>query len=493
MRHVLIGLAALVLGVAVAASLQPARAAATAEEEDAAAAKAYEVEQAALAKRVHITYWEKWVDYNEARGRLDMVDDFNKSQDRIYVHYLRSSWVDREAMLAIRAGSPPDVFGLWAYNTSDFASRNLITPLDDLMKQSGLAADRYIDGYLKLCQFGGKTWALPSASASLALFWNKDHFKAKAAELKKAGLDPTRPPQTLEELWQYAEILTEMNADGTPKVMGFLPTEPGWWNYSWGYWFGGNLIDPATGKVTLDDPANIEAYAWLKRYAEKYGREKLIQFKARSVGSFDSPQNPFMAGKVSMVIQGTWFPMFIQRHAPKMDYGVAAFPSPKGVPGPRALLDTDILCIPAGCKHPKEAWEFILWVQQKGAATQGKWQGMSLATRRVPAEFYEEHPNEHIKVFQDLAASPNAFIVPQAAGRQEVLDAMNLAFEQIWTWPVETAKAADLRGLEGVARAGKIDQLCREEIARILKDAKEKVQKRIDAKRAREKAAVQPR
>jgi multiple sugar transport system substrate-binding protein len=490
MRAVATVLAGLALTMLLAAGLLPTPAsAATADEKELADYKAQLTKQAALAKRVHITYWEKWFDF-EGYAAEDMVARFNESQDRIYVHYLRCPETDRGVRLACQGGCPPDVAGLWAYNTAEFAASKGLLPLDDLMKQSGLAPDRYVPGYLELCQFGGQTWALPSTSASLALFWNKEHFKAKAEDLKKAGLDPARPPQTIEELETYAEILTEYNPDGSIKRMGFLPTEPGWWNYSWVYWFGGQLIDPKTGRITLDDAANIEAYAWLKHYVEKFGRERLIRFHGGVSHRFDTPMNPFMAGQVSMEIQGTWMPMFIQRHAPKMDYSVSAFPTATGMAGPRTMLDTDILVIPAGCKHPKEAWEFILWVQEKGAAMLAKGQGKALAVRKVPADFYDNHQNKRAAEFQDLAASPQAFIVPQVAGRREVIDEMNTVFEHIWQWPVEKEKAADLAGLEGAARAARVDQLCRDEVTRVLKIAQDRVQRRIEARAALEKAAA---
>ena len=38
--------------------------------------------------------------------------------------------------------------------------------------------------------------------------------------------------------------------------MAFLPTEPGWWNYVWGYHFGGQLIDPGDGQHHRQRPGN---------------------------------------------------------------------------------------------------------------------------------------------------------------------------------------------------------------------------------------------
>jgi len=434
-------------------------------------------------QRVHLAYWEKWGSF-EADACQKMVDTFNEVQNEIFVHYLRTSQVDRKAMLAAIGRDPPDVVGLWNSNVVPFAEGGALMPLEGLMKESGLTRDFYIENYLKLGEFEGHVWALPTAVMTMALFYNKEHFRSKAAELRAAGLDPDRVPQTIEELDRYADVLNEFEADGTPRIMGFLPTEPGWFNHTWGYYFGGRLIDPETGRITTDETANVRAYAWIKRYAETYGREKLLRFKS-GFGTFDSPFNAFIEGRVSMEVQGVWFPMFIRRHRPQMEFGVAPFPSAAGVPGPRSVMEQDVIGIPRHCKHPKEAWKFVCWVQKEGIAILSRLQGKNTAIRNPPAWFHQGHPNLELKVFEDLALAPESFIVPNTLVGQEYRDEMNRAFEHIWNWPVELEKKSALEGLTGAARQAKIEALCREEVARTLAEVRQEVQRQLDAKIAR--------
>jgi ABC-type glycerol-3-phosphate transport system substrate-binding protein len=428
------------------------------------------------AQRVHLAYWEKWASF-EGEACQKMVDEFNKSQSEIYVHYLQTSQVDRKASLAAVGGDPPDVVGLWDNNVIPFAEGGALVPLDDLMKESGLTTDRYIPNYLKLGQYRGKTWALPSSVTSVGLFWNKEHFRKRAADLRAAGLDPDRPPATIEELDKYAAVLNEFDLETrTPRIMGFLPTEPGWFNYAYVYWFGGNLADPATGALTPDDPANLRALAWAKRYAETYGREKLLQFRS-GFGSFDSPYNAFIEGKVSMEMQGVWFPMFIRRHRPSMEFGVAPFPCAEGVPGPRSILQADVVGIPHGCKHPKEAWKFIYWMQAEGLPITARLQGKGLALVKAPDNFHAGHPNLELKVFEDLAQSPHSFILPPTIVWQEYMDRVNRAFDHVWLWPVPEEKLA---GLEGAARKAKVEALCREEIEKTVAEVRTVMQEKLD-------------
>ena len=443
--------------------------------------------------RVHIAYWEKWGSF-EAEACQTMVDHFNKRQTEIFVHYIRASQVDRKSMLAVIGNDPPDVVGLWANNIAPFADAGALVPLDDLMKQTELGdPNYYIRSYLMLGEYRGRIYALPTTPSSVALFCNKEHFRRKAGELLAAGLDPNRAPRTIEELDRYAEVLNEFEPDGTPRIMGFLPTEPGWFNHTWGYYFGGRLLDPNTGKITADDPGNIRAFQWVKRYAEAYGRQKLLQFRS-GFGNFDSPNNAFIDGKVSMEMQGVWFPNFIGRHRPHMEFGVAPFPVPEAAlrqleardPNNPTMssIDADMIGIPRGCRHPREAWKFIHYVQTEGLPILCKAQGKHLPYRNRPAGFRLGHPNRELDVFERVAASPFAFSMPRNIVWQEYQDELTKAFEHVWNWPVPEDQ---LKGLTGEARRRRIEELCLDEITRTLAEVRQNIQKQYDLKLYRQR------
>lgn len=433
-------------------------------------------------QRLHIAYWEKWGSF-ERDACQAMVDAFNRSQSETFVHYINASQVDRKAMLAIIGGDPPDVVGLWANNVQPFCAAGALLPLDDLMQKSGLDPERYTPQYLDIGTYEGHVYALPTTPSSVALFYNKDHFAAKAGALRAAGLDPDRPPRTIEELDRYAAVLNEFEADGTPRVMGFLPTEPGWWNALWGYCFGGTLYDPATDRVTPDSPANLKAMLWIKGYAETYGRDRLLQFRS-GFGTFDSPNNAFIEGKVSMEMQGVWFPNFIRRHRPHLNFGVAPFPTAEGVPGPRSFLDADVIAIPRGCKHPDAAWEFVLFAQQQGLEILCRLQGKHMPIRNPPALFRQGHPNLELPVFEQVAASPHSYIRPRLALWQEYQDELGRAFDHVWNYPLPEA---ELRGLSGAALKARIAARAGPEIQRTYAAVRETIQRKQEEQAARDR------
>lgn len=432
-------------------------------------------------QRLHIAYWEKWGSFEREACQV-MVDAFNRSQNDIFVHYINTSQVDRKAMLAIMGEDPPEVVGLWANNVPPFAAAGALLPLDDLMASTSLSRDRYIHHYLKLGLYRGKVFALPTSPTSLGLYYNKAHFREAAEKLRAAGLDPDRPPATTEEMDRYAAVLNVFDGNGRPLRMGFLPTEPGWFNWSWGYHFGGKLFDETRGAVTPDDPRNVEAFLWVKRYAERYGRERLLQFRS-GFGNFDSPQNAFMDGRVSMELQGVWFSNFIRRHRPQMEFGVAAPPAAPGVPGPVSLVECDVIAIPRGCRHVEAAWRFVDFTQREGLAILCRLQGKNMPVREPPPHFHDGHPNLEVGIFEQLAVSPYSFTMPGIRIWNEYGHEITTAFEHIWSWPVPEK---ELAGLAGAAREAKVDELCRAEIRRTLKAVRERIQRKYDADLQRE-------
>lgn len=376
--------------------------------------------------KVHIRYWEKWTGFEEKAMRR-VVEAFNRRQNRIHVEMLSVSSVNQKMLLATAGGNPPDVSGLWDYDVVPFADYGALRPLDDFMARDGLTESHYLPAYWRLCRHRNQTFALPSTPASTALHWNRKLFR-------EAGLDPDRPPRTLEELAEYNAKLEKRDASGKLTQMGFMPSEPGWWHWSWGYWFGGQLWD-GKSRTTVTTPENLRAFRWVKGFADQSGGKDLQVFQS-GFGNFSSPQNAFLTGQVAMVLQGVWMANYINKNAPSLDWDAAPFPYPADRPdlANSTVAEMDVLVIPSNSRHPDEAWEFIRWVQsQEGMELlcDGQWKHSPLS--RVSPDFYRKHRNKRIKLFYDLAAGRGAFVWPRVGIWREWRDEMKAAFESIWT------------------------------------------------------------
>lgn len=373
--------------------------------------------------KVTISYWEKWTGF-EFDAMKAVVEEFNRSQDRIEVKILPVSSIDQKAMMSIAAGVPPDVAGLFGPNVAQYVDDNAIIPLTQYMEEAGLTRDYYVHSYYDIGVYRGEVWSVPSTPASTALHYNKAMFR-------EAGLDPDTPPATLEELDALAEKLTVRNGSKIERS-GFLPSEPGWWNWAWGYYFGGTLWDGG-GQITCDSPENIRAFEWVQSYPQKYGPGAIQTFQS-GFGNFQSPQNAFMSNQVAMVKQGVWMYNFIDKFAPKMEWTAAPFPHPKDRPdlAQMTMVDEDVLVIPRGAKHPDEAFEFIKFVQsQKGMELLCLGQRKNSPLAEVSDEFYKKHPHPYIRLFTELAKSPNAVAPPKLGIWQEYTAELNNAYSQI--------------------------------------------------------------
>ncbi len=384
--------------------------------------------------RVIIKYWEKWVGF-EAEAMRAVVDDFNSSQDRIFVEYSSVSQIDRRLMLATAGGVPPDVAGIWANNLPAYAENNALTPLDSLARNAGINGDDYIPVYWDLCNYRGHLWALPSTPSCNALIYNKKMFR-------EAGLDPEKPPRSIAELEAFNEKLTRRSASGRLETIGHLPEEPGWWSSLWSRWFGGEMVE-GDAKITATSPENLAAYRWVQSYPERFGKDNLLALRD-GFGNYASPQNPFFTGRVAMVLQGVWIYNYIKNYAPPdFEWGVAAFPSvdPEHLKDV-TIVECDILVIPAGAKHPREASEFLRYVNSRGpmeklCLSQRKFSPL----RECSPEFFAAHPNPFIRTFLDLAKSPNARANPTVATWSEYGADMKNAVSRIWSGEA-TAEAA---------------------------------------------------
>jgi len=384
----------------------------------------------------HITYWEKWTGF-EGEAMDAVVADFNALEAEhaardpnytpIEVEKITIAKLEQKLLIAIAGGNPPDLSGNYSFAVAAYAEHGALTDLGPLLAKSGFDRARYIDHYIRLGEYRGRTWAIPIAPASTALVINKRLFA-------EAGLDPEKPPTTIEELDDYAEKLTKWevtSANGDkhiesgylPQVpaaqkrllqAGFLPNEPSWWMFGWGDFFGGRLLETPE-RVSTAAPGNVRAFEWVASYSQKLGVGVIKRFRS-GFGNSSSPQSAFLSGKVAMVMQGVWIHNYVEKYAPGLAWSAAPFPYPAEHPefARTTRADADVLMIPKGSAHPEEALKFIQY-----ASTQAALEKLCLGQQKftplksVSEAFWRAHPNPYIRLFRDLSLSDNAVSIPQ--------------------------------------------------------------------------------
>ena len=313
---------------------------------------------------VTITYWHGWTEQWENYVQ-DIVDAFHAHQDAIRVEPLVVPYADFLVRLtaAISAGSPPDIVTFFGSNEiPGLAALGGITPYSDLGPPEEVAA---IKEFLTPAALAGGVvdgtlYGTPSGFGVYDLAWNKDHFE-------EVGLDPEVGPSTIEELDEWAEMLTVEDADGNIDRMGLLHLGFGGGGFprAWFGNFGGQLYDAENDAITANHPGNVRALEWMMSYSERYGVDRLQRFQSGLSGERGGTQDPFIAGRLSMHLIGPWkLGDFHRFAADGFRWGITHLPSVAGEEdstGWGSWIWGNYQCIPSGAANAAAAYEFAKW------------------------------------------------------------------------------------------------------------------------------------
>lgn len=386
--------------------------------------------------RIVVHYWEKWAGV-EAVPIRRIVDDFNRTsgaEHGIWVEYSSISDVDKRTLIATAGGDPPDIAGLFDHIVAQMADQNALLPLDELVAEYGIHADEFKPVWWNIGVYRGKLFALPSAPYTIALYYNRRLFR-------EAGLDPNRPPRSIDELTDAIKRLTRYDEKGGIVQAGFTvsPSMLGWWPWVWPFFFNARPWDGQ--RFHADSSEVLAAMDWVREWRDAVGLKAMLTFEG-SLTSIESAQNPFLAERLAMVFQGPWMTNWIRTYTPELDYGVAAFPSAD--PDRRnAFASADVFVIPRGAHHPREAMLFLQYLMRQDVL-----EGLCKAHckvspfRRPRDDFFADHPNPHIRTFDALAESPDAFSVPKLPTWAQAKDITQVMLESVNRGTATPAQAA---------------------------------------------------
>jgi multiple sugar transport system substrate-binding protein len=162
---------------------------------------------------VEIEYWQY---FYESKAKLvdELIVEFQKQNPNIKVVHTTFPYeqYNEKVAASVPAGRGPDVINLFYGWLPKYIDSGYLAPLPE--KDFPVATiEKDFVPMVQIAKVDGKYYALPTAVRNLAIFYNKDLWT-------KAGLDPTKPPKTFDELAEAAKKLT--------KVEGGKMTVAGW-------------------------------------------------------------------------------------------------------------------------------------------------------------------------------------------------------------------------------------------------------------------------
>jgi multiple sugar transport system permease protein len=273
---------------------------------------------------------------------------------------------EQKLMCGIAGGAPPDCINQDRFSIGGWAARGAFLALDDHIARDRDKPDAVRpEDFYKACWdevlYQGHVYAIPINTDDRALYYNEDL-------LRQAGYVDAQgnvvPPRTWEELKAYSLKLTERDASGKITRIGFIPNYGNSWLYMYAWQNGGEFMSPDGTHCTLDAPANVGALQYITDvYDALGGAEEVNGFAA----SFQTGElDPFLIGKVAMVINGNWHLEAIARYKPDLHFGVVPAPVP---PGHQSITWSGGFswAVPRGARHVEQAWEFIKFMNSMEA------------------------------------------------------------------------------------------------------------------------------
>jgi multiple sugar transport system substrate-binding protein len=267
---------------------------------------------------VEIEYWQ-YTFKQRVDAMSELIQQFEKANPDITVKQVTVPYDNYRTRIAaaIPAGEGPDIAQLFYGWLTDYIKGGLLQPLpQDAFDTATIDHDFF--PFVQGMKIDGRYYALPTAVRSLALFWNRKLFQ-------DAGLDPSKPPQTLAELVEIAKKTTRRDASGNLLSAGIALDMTGqdaqWIREVLIREFGGAPYSDGGSKVLYNTPAGVAAVQW---YADLITKEKVSE-----LGFMTDAVTAFRSGHGAMTIDGS-FRLSAFDDQKGLDYGVAELPALNG-------------------------------------------------------------------------------------------------------------------------------------------------------------------
>ncbi|WP_377795126.1 extracellular solute-binding protein [Bosea eneae] len=386
----------------------------------------------AKAQAVEIEYWQYVFDAR-IKAMNELIKRFEAANPGIKVKHTTFPYADYQTKIAaaVPAGQGPDVVQLYYGWLDNFVGAKFIQPLPrDAFPHDVIEKEFY--PIVQTMKRDGEYYGLPTAVRTLALFYNKKLFQ-------EAGLDPNKPPQTLDEYLEAAKKTVKRDAAGNMLSAGAVIDMPGqdlhWWREVLLRQMGGKPYSDDSKTVAYDSEAGAKALNW---YADLQRVHKVGQ-----AGFMDEGQAAFRAGRAAMTVDGS-FRLGAFGGIKTFEWGVAELPA--SADGKRSNFASywvnAITAKPTGAKL-EAAKKFMAFTTSPEAMQ--VWLDMvgELPARKAAAETEKNlaHPI-YGPFLKALNYSQATVFVDELAQRQVGLDMANRVFIQNQDAKASLAEAA---------------------------------------------------
>ncbi len=339
----------------------------------------------AAGRKYNIEMYSLWGSTTGA-GLVTCAEEFEKVQSDIGVRvtFAPTNGVTQQKLLTAIAGKEPrDCAQLIPYQTPQWAALDMMVDITDWLEEDGIALDQFFGPAAEAMTYQDRIYQLNwDADPNFPFFWNKDLFE-------KAGLDPEKPPETIDEVDEYCAKLLKKEGGQTVQI-GLTPWSTyGYSNsiFTWGLAFGGQFREPGTDNVTPDNEYVVKALEWMVKSAELAGGPDAVSITPPSISL-----HPFGAGALGM--SPLVAPNLKDIMAAKKDMKIGAAQLPYQGPGASkvgtgAWIGGWSMFVPKYAKYPRQGYEFIKWLSATQEGTKAQWENVGFPVSWKQAECLE--------------------------------------------------------------------------------------------------------
>jgi multiple sugar transport system substrate-binding protein len=288
---------------------------------------------------------------------------------------------------AVASGEVPDLVGLDLIYGPQFSSAGSLVDVTD-----AFAGDPTLDsaspGHIEVASWEDRLYGVPLYADVSVLFWNKDLYKA-------AGLDPEKPPTSLQEIHDHAAKIT-----GDGNYGYYLPGNCAGCNiFTFAPLIWATDPDSKIEPTAPGDEALVGDIAPVLEWARMMHEEGLID-PAAQAETGETFAQVFGSGKVGIMGTGNFNVALLAEQNPTLDLGVTLLPGLNG--GTASFAGGDIVVIPKGSTREADAIDFMKFILTDEAQVEVYAKKLDLPTRSgfLDNPYYAE--NEDVR---DTAAA----------------------------------------------------------------------------------------
>ena len=210
---------------------------------------------------------------------------------------------------------------------------------------------------------------------------------------KKAGLDPDRPPKTMDDWLAAMKKLTVLDPKGEPSQVGFAIRHKGHpvgitdKFLPFAHAFGARMLSPDLEKATgyANSPEMVAALTF-------FG-DLVLKHKVATL-ALGNPEDAFGQKRAAVIFRESWFFGWIKKNAPDVTFRVHALPCGKSCPGAGNLFPWTNL-VYKNSPNKQAAWEFMRFISNaKDDLEQHQAQGiLPVWTANLESAYVKQRPD----------------------------------------------------------------------------------------------------